>query len=384
MNTLAQKVGQFKDVDRGSQEEDEHLLAAARRPATRAPSPKSKPPRSHGSVDKEVNHGTVLLAGGPADREPGFPLGLPRPLWPMVMRPLVLELIDRLVRGGAQAMSVCANGRTALYAARLSREPLGLGELCFVQDPLPRGPAGCLKDSEEFVGNQTFVAVNAACLFDDSLDSLVDRHSRQANHLTVFCDPYSSAPCGVYVCEPEILDHIPAVGYCDIKEQLIPRLIDRGLRVGALALHGAGGEVVDLKTYLAVYRHVLNSDLQEQVRSCPGCYEQIAPDVWVSSDALIGRRTRLFGPLIVGPGAKISDGAVVIGPSAVGPEAHIAEDAVVTECAWAKQSSRGVSASIGDSSFRTTAVSQPSPRRVARVHHPAPPLLGSGDYVRKQ
>lgn len=329
---------------------------------------------------------TILLAGGPADREPGFPLGLPRPLWPMVMRPIVLELIERLVQGGTRALSVCANGRTALYAARLSREPLGLGELCFVQDPLPRGPAGCIKDSEAFVQGETFAVINAACLFDEPVASLADRHRRQGNHLTVFCVPHSSAPCGVYVCEPEILDHIPAVGYCDIKEQLIPRLIDRGLRVGVLALHGRGGEVINVKTYLNLCRQLLSSDLAGRVRSCPGEYHQLAPDVWVSSDAGIGKSTRLFGPLIVGPGTKIMDGAVVIGPATVGPQARIGEDAVVTECAvWANAVvPRGQCIDRRLVVPDERQVVNVRPRRAARVHHPVPPLLGSSDYVRNQ
>jgi NDP-sugar pyrophosphorylase family protein len=252
------------------------------------------------------------------------------------MRPIVLQLIDRLVRGGTRALSVCANGRTGLYAARLNRESLGLGELCFVQDPLPRGPAGCLKDNQAFVCGETFLVANAACLFDEPVASLVERHAHQRNHLTVFCLPHSGAPGGIYVCEPAILDHIPAVGYCDIKEQLIPRLIDRGLQVGALPLRGPGVEVLNVKTYLHLHHHVLATNLEGQVRSCPGEYHRWAPDVWVSSDARIGKRTRLFGPLIVGPGATIRDGAVVIGPGSVGPQAHIAEDAVATECAvWA-------------------------------------------------
>lgn len=279
---------------------------------------------------------TILLAGGPVDREPGFPTALPRPFWPMIMRPLVLQLIDRLVAGGTRALSVCANGRTAFYSARLNTEALKLAEIRFVQDVLPRGPAGCLKDNEHFVQVQTFAVVHAACWLEDSMVDLVARHRQQHNQLTVFCAPGTRTPRGVYVCEPEILRHIPPVGYCDIKEQLIPRLIECGLRVGALPLRGRTAEVVNTRSYLDLHRDLLSENLELQVRNCPGVYHRHAPDVWVSSSAQIGRHVRLFGPLIVGPGVKMRNGAVIIGPGSVGPGAEIGQDAVVTECAvWA-------------------------------------------------
>lgn len=279
---------------------------------------------------------TILLAGGPVDQEPGFPTALPRPFWPMIMRPLVPQLIDRLVAGGTRALSVCANGRATFYSARLNAEALKLAEIHFVQDVLPRGPAGCLKDNEPFVQDDTFAVVHAACWLEDPMADLVARHRQQHNQLTVFCAPGTYVPRGVYVCEPEVLRHIPPVGYCDIKEQLIPCLVDHGLRVGALPLRGRTAEVINTRSYLDLHRELLRESLEPQVRNCPGVYHPLAPDVWVSSSAQLGRDVRLFGPLIVGPDAKMEDGAVIIGPGSVGPGAEIGRDAVVTECAvWA-------------------------------------------------
>jgi len=279
----------------------------------------------------------ILLAGGPVHHRPGGALGLPRPLWPLAMRPLMLRLVHRLVEGGTQALSVCANGQISLYAGLLGCQHLGLDELCFVQDAMPRGPAGCLKDNETFVRGETFLAVNAACWLDDPVETLVERHHRQRNHLTVFCNARMRAPGGLYVVEPEVLDHIPAAGYCDIKEQLIPRLLDRGLRVGALSLHGATEEVIHVQSYLHVHAQWLNRRLPDELASCPGQYRSLGSDVWVSTDTSIGRNVRLFGPVIVGPRAKILDGAVVIGPACIGPETWIGENAIITEgVIWAK------------------------------------------------
>ena len=246
---------------------------------------------------------------------------------------MVLRLIDQLTRTGVTAISICANGRTALYADRLSREPVQIDELHFSQDPLPRGPAGCLKDNEGFVGHDPFLIAHAACWLNDDAGSLVKRHLEQRNHLTVYCLPGTRTPGGVYVCDPCVLQHIPAVGYCDMKEQLIPRLLERGLRVGALPLARPAAEVLGLKSYLSLLVRVLHDQLEPELFRLPESYEQRAPGVWAATDATIGRDTRLFGPVVVGPHARVEEGAVLIGPAVIGAGAVIRRHAVLAECA---------------------------------------------------
>jgi NDP-sugar pyrophosphorylase family protein len=274
---------------------------------------------------------SVILAGGPADRPRNAPDGLPRPFWPLVMRPLVCRLIDQLVATGVEEASVCANGQTSLYTLRLESEDFGLKNLRFCKDPLPRGPAGCIKDNEAFLSDAPFLVAGAACWLCDPAESLIERHRHQRNKLTVFCMPGTKTPSGIYAFDPEVLAHIPPVGYCDIKEQLVPRLLDRGLRVAALPLHRAAAEVVSIRSYLLLHRRVLALLAEQEANRNPGQYEPAGQGVWISRSARVSPRARLFGPVIVGPHASVADRAVIIGPVAIGPRAVIDEDAIVTE-----------------------------------------------------
>lgn len=274
----------------------------------------------------------IVLAGGPADREPNCPQDLPRPFWPVLMRPLVSRVIDQMARTGVQAVSVCANGRTALYADRLAREPLDLDEIRFAQDPLPRGPAGCVKDNESFIADETFVVANAACWLSDGIDDLVRRHRRQDNRLTLFCLPGTRTPSGVYVGEPDILAHIPPRGYCDIKEQLIPRLIDRGLRVGLLELRGMAAEVLHVTSYLGLIHRVLGGNVEPELQRLDHRYRQAGPGVWIAENAGVSSQARLFGPVVVGPGASVADGAIIIGPAVLGADSAVETGAILAEC----------------------------------------------------
>jgi NDP-sugar pyrophosphorylase family protein len=247
------------------------------------------------------------------------------------MRPLVYRLIDQLMATGVDAISVCANGRTTLYALRLESERFKLHDLHFTQDPLPRGPAGCIKDNEAILGNEPFLVVGAACWLTDSAESLIHRHRQQGNKLTMFCLPNTKVPSGVYVFDPEVIEHIPKVGYCDIKEQLVPRLLDRGLRVAALALREPAAEVVNARSYLLLHHRVLAGLAENEAKRSSGLYEPIGPDQWKARTATVSPRARLFGPVMVGAHAMVADRAVIIGPVAIGPRAVIEEDAIVTE-----------------------------------------------------
>lgn len=307
----------------------------------------------------------IILAGGPTGRPSGTLEELPRPFWPLVMRPLVLRLIDHLIQTGVHGASVCANGHTELFSDQLKSYGPQLEDLHFTRDPLPRGPAGCIKDNESFLGDESFLVFGAACWLRDSAESLLERHRQQGNKLTVFCLPDRHTPSGVYAGEPEILQHIPALGYCDIKEQLVPRLLERKIRVGALPLRAPAAEVVNARSYLLLHRHVLNELAQEEADRHPERYVRTAQDVWIARSAQVSPRARLIGPIIVGPGSVISDRALVIGPTIIGPRAVVGQEAILADCVlW-----EGAVLSRGKNVSRTVIPPQPLAAQSAEIAH---------------
>jgi len=275
----------------------------------------------------------IILAGGPASQEPGLPRQVPRPLWPVLTRPIVQNLIDRLVCGGVTSVTLCANGRTEIFVNRLADQHQQLTELRFSEDPLPRGPAGCVKDNADFLDSSPFIIANAACWLSDDASWLIDQHCRHQNQLTVFCRPGTSVPSGIYVCNPSVLRHIPDVGYYDIKEQLIPQLVDSHCKVGALPLRGFTHEAINTQSYMAIHHYALMSLAEYDQAIKIQAYQQRAPGVWIEPDSFIAKSARVFGPVMIGSSARIEDGAVVIGPTTLGANAVVGRNSIVTECA---------------------------------------------------
>src|ERR1035437_9749103 len=99
----------------------------------------------------------VVLAGGVRSglEIPGS--GLPRALWPFPREPLISQVLTFLAKGGCEGMAICANGKTRMIAAELSSGAKPWEGLHYSEDPLPRGPAGCLRDLREWVGETTAV-----------------------------------------------------------------------------------------------------------------------------------------------------------------------------------------------------------------------------------
>jgi NDP-sugar pyrophosphorylase family protein len=161
---------------------------------------------------------------------------------------------------------------------------------------------------------------------------MLEQHGRHGNALTVFCtrDPEIGGlrresllrPAGVYCCDPAVLGLINAVGYQDLKEQLIPALLKAGLRVGAVTLEGSTCEVADWQTYLQVLHQVISAGSFET-----DGYEEVAPGVWLGEDVDVAPEARIVGPAILGRGCRIDDNSVVIGPAILGNDCQVANRA---------------------------------------------------------
>src|SRR5690606_16997237 len=111
--------------------------------------------------------------------------------------------------------------------------------LHYSEDPLPRGPAGCLRDLQEWLGGEqgdTFIAIQATAAYDFDLHAMLQEHKRTGAAITVGArpcpdDPEVLEPAGVYLVEPKALSLIQPVGYQDFKEQFLPKVIAAGLIV---------------------------------------------------------------------------------------------------------------------------------------------------------
>jgi mannose-1-phosphate guanylyltransferase len=295
----------------------------------------TRSPRIHG----------IVLAGAYNWGETRFERFLRGPLVPIAQRPLISYVLSWMGEAGVEDATICANGSSRAVRARLADEaalPLRLG---YYEDPIPRGPAGCVRDAGLLSEADTLVVAEGTLVPSADVAELLEAHRSSRAALTIVVDQERRrrglsaerppSPSGLYVFDRRVLETIPATGFQDIKESLIPRLHRAGERVFTHAVAGVSPRVLNCETYLAV-----NEWMIDRVTDTPGSLSGYylrwrnggtpCGDVLAHVTAQIHPQARLLGAIVLGPGVRIMAGATIIGPTTIGEGCTVAPGAVVS------------------------------------------------------
>ncbi|MBU0719121.1 MAG: NDP-sugar synthase, partial [Planctomycetes bacterium] len=260
-----------------------------------------------------------------------------RPLLPVAMRPLIAHVIEWLGQVGATNLSVCGNSDSAALHRCLG-DGGGLGvTLDYYADRMPRGPAGCARDAARMHDADTFIVVDGTILPQFDLQELLGSHRDSGAHLTVAVSNASPrpgapavppSPIGVYVFSAEVFDHVPPVGYQDIKESLIPALHAKGQRVCAFVVRDETVcRVSGAASYLSANGWAIDRMTEEEIQSGGLVW---AGEAMIHRTALVDRSARLVGPVLVGPEAVVGANVLLVGSTTIGPGCIIEPSAVIS------------------------------------------------------
>lgn len=263
-----------------------------------------------------------------------------RPLLPIAARPLIWHTLDWLYAGGVPGAVLCANSDTAALRRTLGTDAeLGIA-LDYFEDVMPRGPAGCVRDAALGADADLFLVTEGTIVPSIDLTALLRAHLESDAAVTVVVSGSGvgedhrrggQEPLGVYVFSRSVLERIPATGYQDIKETLIPSLHRAGERIVTYVPHeGLAPRVTDAASYLQVNMYSLERMFAEG--SAPPGYVRIG-DAWVAPSAQVDPLARFVGPVLVGPRSTIGRGALIVGPTTIGADCSIGPRAVVSRAA---------------------------------------------------
>jgi exosortase len=287
---------------------------------------------SHKKSVKRQKVLAVILAGRHDFGRCPVAMRLPTALWLVGGKPVLQRLLNSLAEQGIERAVICSNSDSSLLADSVhSDSPL---EIRFLDERLPVGTAGCIRDAAANEKNTLIVVFPASIVCPPNVDDLIKAHRDSKADLTVMFNPDEGngrllgEPASIYVCESDILKYIPRDGYLDIKEGLIPAMLSAGKTVHAVTLTNHAGNFRDRREYLfALAAYFENAQKVDEDLDFPRTDE--SQDLWASSDATVEPGARIFGPVTVMDGARISDGAIVFGPTIVGRNVSIGRDSIV-------------------------------------------------------
>ena len=298
----------------------------------------------------------MILAAGGATRLYPLTYTLPKPLVPILNIPVIEHIIAHLVSHGFSDLTVNVHYSHKMLVDRLQDGSQYGAKIEYSYEPELMGTAGGVKLAGEKFRDETFLVINSDDLTDLDLRAFLAFHRKhkalatiavapvrdaseygilemdEAQRVTWFLEkpaagrtPGSWNNCGIYLCEPALLDSIPARQVYDFGKDLFPELVrQRSPFYGYPIQEACWWDVGTLHNYREAHWQLLRnkSSLWPQV-------EEIQPGVWTQEGVRINPQAHLTGPILVGPRAQIEAGATLVGPVVLGEGTIVEENAVI-------------------------------------------------------
>ncbi len=302
----------------------------------------------------------VVMAGGEGTRLRPMTANQPKPMLPVVNRPIMEHVLGLLRRHGFDETVV-----TVQFLASMVRNYFGDGEdfgmsLQYATEETPLGTAGSVKNAEDALRDGPFLVISGDALTDIDLSELVRFHKDHDALVTVGLtrvpDPLEfgiiivdddgriqrflekptwgqvfsdTVNTGIYVMEPEVLAEFGPGQVADWSSDVFPRLLKRGAPLYGCITDGYWEDVGNHESYLKAQADVLAGRVQAEIDGF-----EMSPGVWVAEGAEVDPDAALKGPLAIGDYAKIEAGAqlrefTVIGSNVVVKEGAFLHRAVV-------------------------------------------------------
>jgi len=200
----------------------------------------------------------VLMAGGSGTRLRPLTCDLPKPMVPILNRPIAEHIINLLKRHNiTEIIATLHYLPDALRDYFQDGSGFGVQMNYAVEDEQPLGTAGCVKNIEELL-DDTFLVISGDSITDFDLSAAIafhrDKGSRATLILTRVPNPMEfgvvitdenqkisrflekpstseifsdTVNTGTYILEPEVLEYLPANEESDFSKDLFPLLLER-------------------------------------------------------------------------------------------------------------------------------------------------------------
>ena len=296
----------------------------------------------------------VLMAGGSGTRLRPLTCDLPKPMVPILNRPIAEHIINLLREH--QIKEIIA---TLHYLPDVMREHFGDGadfgvQMTYaVEEDQPLGTAGCVKNIAELL-DRTFLVISGDSITDFDLTAAIRFHRSKQSKATLVLtrvpDPMEfgvvitdenhrinrflekpstseifsdTVNTGTYILEPEVLDYLPADRESDFSKDLFPLLLEKGEPMYGYVAEGYWCDVGQLD----VYREAQYDALRGKVKLDLSCYDEVRPGLWVGQNTFIDDSASVEVPALIGNNCHIGARVKIDGGSIIGDNVTVGADA---------------------------------------------------------
>ncbi len=251
---------------------------------------------------------------------------LPKPLVPVMGRPLITFAFEHLREAGVDSIMVNTHHCPEAYEHAFPELQSEGVSLTFRHEPVLLETGGGIWNIRDWVGQETFWVFNGDVFSTLPLERALEQHRREGNLATLVLrssggplqmamDPKSGRILdirnrlgvaageflfsGIYLLEPDIVEAIPAGEKISIVETFLS-LIRDGRKIGGVVIdEGIWRDLGNPEEYFRLHREIASGEIECNLAK-------------VNPSARLGTDVHLTGCSWVGAGAEIGDGACLI------------------------------------------------------------------------
>src|SRR5438105_3238395 len=294
------------------------------------------------------------MAGGEGSRLRPLTSNQPKPMLPLVNRPMMEHIVGLLKRHGFDDIVV-----TLAFMPNAIRTYFGDGSefgvrMVYATEEQPLGTAGSVRNAMDEL-DERFLVISGDVLTDIDLAKIVAFHEEREALATVglvavenplefgivitrddgsierflekptwgqvFSDTINT---GIYVLEPEIFDAIPAGEPVDFSADVFPELLADGAPLFGCVNEGYWEDVGNLEAYVRAHRDVLDGKV---IIDVPGF--RLTEGVWLGEGAEIDPDAKIDGPAVIGDYCKVEAGAQLHEYSVLGSNVVVRDETFI-------------------------------------------------------
>ncbi len=311
------------------------------------------------------------MAGGEGTRLRPQTSNLPKPMLPLVGRPMMEHIVSLLRRHGITDIVV-----TVAFLPNAIRSYFGDGSelgvrMAYATEESPLGTAGSVRNAMEQL-TERFIVISGDVLTDIDLTEVIAFHEKNEALATialsavenplefgivitredgsierflekpgwgqVFSDTINT---GIYVLEPEIFERIPAGRPVDFSGEVFPGALDDGRPLYGYVADGYWEDVGTTAAYLKAHEDILDGKVDVEISGF-----ELRPGVWVGKGSTIHPSARLDSPTYVAENCTVDATAVLGAYTTLGANARVAERAEVQRSVIGENSYLGPGARV--------------------------------------
>ena len=294
----------------------------------------------------------VIMAGGMGSRLKAITGDRPKPMVPLLGRPLMEYILELLRSQGFDQVCAAVRYRAGDIMAHFGDGSRFGVEMQYRVEEEPLGTAGAVKNCRDFYGGEDFLVISGDAACDFRLSRLMEEHKRRGAAVTLALCRHSEplsyglavtdgagrirsfvekpdwsrvvtdlVNTGIYVISPRIMELVPEGREFDFAKDLFPLLLSRGELLLGLPMEGYWCDVGSPLSYYRCCADALEGklrlDFPELFRPPIPSGGDVPPLPGENLDCACRSRAELMGSLselLMDMGADYSDGLQLDAP----------------------------------------------------------------------